>query len=105
MMAGILGALLEAWEELRIHKMRVLLSLLGVTVAVGAMTGISALVSTSDQLQREMIERQSGREGSLIMYTYDEEPSSDPSAGMLQRLEQYATFLAQHEITHASRNT
>src|SRR5699024_12290486 len=30
---GILGALVEAWEELRIHKLRVLLSLVGVAVS------------------------------------------------------------------------
>ena len=37
-MSGVVGAFSEAWAELRIHKTRVLLSLIGVAVAVTAIT-------------------------------------------------------------------
>ena len=40
---GLVGSVVEAWAELRIHRTRVLLSLIGVAVAVAALTGIVAL--------------------------------------------------------------
>ena len=38
-MTGVVGAIVEAWDELRIHKLRVLLALIGVACAVTAITG------------------------------------------------------------------
>lgn len=102
-MNGILGALIEAWQELRIHKLRVLLSLVGVAVAVAAMTGVSALVTSADQVQREMMERMSGREGSLTVYLYDEaDPGSLESTRAVN--ERFAEFVERNEIPYASRN-
>ena len=37
-MSGLIGALSEAWSEIRHHKLRVLLSLIGIAVSVGAIT-------------------------------------------------------------------
>ena len=37
-LTGFFGALVEAWAQLRIGKLRVLLSLVGVAAAVAAMT-------------------------------------------------------------------
>jgi putative ABC transport system permease protein len=42
-MIGVLGTLAEAWDEVRVHKTRVLLSLVGVFLAVFAMTSVTAL--------------------------------------------------------------
>ena len=36
----LVGSVIEAWAELRIHKTRVLLSLIGVAVAVTAITTV-----------------------------------------------------------------
>ena len=46
-MTGVVGAILEAWDELRIHRVRVLLALIGVACAVTAITGITAAVTMS----------------------------------------------------------
>lgn len=103
-MNGVIGALLEAWQELRIHKLRVLLSLIGVAVSVAAMTGVAALVSTTDQVQREMMERMNGREGSVTVYLYDE-TGDDPVESMRTTMTRFEEFVERNEIRYASRNT
>lgn len=103
-MNGVVGALIEAWQELRIHKLRVLLSLIGVAVAVAAMTGVSALVTSADQVQREMMERMGGREGSLTIYLNDDS-DGDPLEASRAVSERFAEFVERNEIRYASRNT
>lgn len=66
-MTVIVGALIEAWDELRIHKLRVLLSLIGVAVAVAAMTSVMAIGQMFAQANSEMMERWNGREVTLTV--------------------------------------
>lgn len=64
-MTGVVGAILEAWDELRIHRVRVLLALIGVACAVTAITGISAAVTMFGQAMQEENERMAGRDTTL----------------------------------------
>lgn len=64
-MTGVVGAILEAWDELRIHRVRVLLALIGVACAVTAITGITAAVTMFGQAMQEENERMSGRDTTL----------------------------------------
>ena len=64
-MTGIVGAIIEAWDELRIHRVRVLLALIGVACAVTAITGITAAVTMVGQAMQEETERMSGRDTTL----------------------------------------
>lgn len=58
---GLVGAVTEAWAELRIHRTRVLLSLIGVAVAVCALTTVVGFGSIVQQSTTESFERSSGR--------------------------------------------
>lgn len=71
---GFAAALLEAWQELRIHKLRVLLSLIGVTVAVASLTTALAGAGMARQMMTESLERD-GRPAMITTYAFD--PSSD----------------------------
>ncbi|MBM7412321.1 putative ABC transport system permease protein [Clavibacter michiganensis] len=62
---GLVGAVVEAWTELRIHRTRVLLSLVGVAVAVAAITSVVGLGAVVQQAQTEQMERSSGRPATL----------------------------------------
>jgi putative ABC transport system permease protein len=62
---GFVGAVLEAWDELRIHKVRVLLALIGVAVAVCAITAISAAGEMLRQVSAEQNDRWNGRAATL----------------------------------------
>lgn len=70
LITGIVGAVDEAWSELRIHRTRVLLSLIGVAVAVAALTGVVALGAMAQQATTESYERQSGRPATLYASAY-----------------------------------
>ncbi|CAN5265341.1 sporulation-delaying-protein transporter subunit SkiZ [soil metagenome] len=65
--SGFVGAVLEAWDELRVHRTRVLLSLIGVGVAVCALTSVVGIGAIAQQSQIEQLERGSGRPATLIL--------------------------------------
>lgn len=69
-MSGIVGAVVEAWDELRIHKVRVLLALVGVAVAVTAITTVTAAVTMLQQAMTEQTDRSMGRDTTLQMSVY-----------------------------------
>lgn len=70
-MTGVLGAFAEAWDEVRVHKSRVVLSLVGVFLAVFAMTTVTALGLMVAQVQQEQGERMGGRPATLSINAYD----------------------------------
>lgn len=96
-MTGLVGALVEAWDELRVHKLRVLLSLIGVAAAVTAITGVTAAVGMLGQAMREQTERWSGRETTLTVSAYPVTGSGDAaraSAAMADVVERYSVAYA-----------
>lgn len=76
-MSGILtflvGSTLEAWAEFRTHKARVIMSLIGVALAVLALTGVIAVGQVAQQSVTESLERDGGRPALLnISQPYQE---------------------------------
>ncbi|WP_346618995.1 ABC transporter permease [Blastococcus montanus] len=80
-MTGVLGALAEGWDEVRVHKARVVLSLVGVFLAVFAMTTVTALGLIVAQVQQESAERGSGRPATVAVSAYDSMTGMPPDAG------------------------
>ena len=99
-MTGLVGAVVEAWDELRIHKLRVLLALIGVAVAVCAITGITAAAQMMNQIVKEQTERSSGRETTLMVSAYPM-GSAAPSAAKYDA--EYARVVDRYGIEYASR--
>lgn len=66
-MSGLIGALTEAWAELRHHKLRVLLSLVGIAVSVAAIAAVLALGDYQRQVQVEQSDRYGGREATIAV--------------------------------------
>ncbi|GAA4974448.1 ABC transporter permease [Kineococcus glutinatus] len=64
-MTGIVAALTEAWGEIRVHRVRVVLALVGVFLAVFAMTTITAVGDMGRQVLGESFERGAGRPATL----------------------------------------
>lgn len=56
-MTGFLGALSDAWAEIRVHKLRVLLSLIGIAVSVGALTAVVAVSEYQRQFRADGVEK------------------------------------------------
>ena len=79
-MTGLLGVLAEAWGEVRVHKARVVLSLVGVFLAVFAMTAVTALGLIVAQVQQEQAERGAGRAATIGLSAYDPMTGMPPAA-------------------------
>lgn len=65
--APVAGAVREAWDELRVHKLRVLLSLIGVAVAVASLTAVVAIGELQRQYISEQNDRWGGREATIAI--------------------------------------
>lgn len=101
--AAFVGAVVEAWAELRIHKTQVLLSLIGVGVAVAALTGVVAAGSIATQATVEGFERQTGRPASIGMYAYNPMTGEQPSKAELDTA--FATAMERYGVTYVNRTT
>ena len=78
----LLGALIEAWGEVKVQKARVVLSLVGVVAAVAAMTIVIALGDLLLQSSRELAELYEGRSVTLrLTPESSSNASEDPAAG------------------------
>jgi putative ABC transport system permease protein len=67
---GVLAAISEAWGEIRVNRVRVVLSLVGVFLAVFAMTTITAAGNMARQMVGESTERASGRPATIRVDAY-----------------------------------
>src|SRR5690606_29335768 len=70
LLTNLVGAVDEAWAEWRTRGPRVLLSRVGVSVAVAALAGSVALGALAQQATTESYERQSGRPATLFASAY-----------------------------------
>ncbi|MDY0913494.1 ABC transporter permease [Rathayibacter festucae] len=102
-LTGVVGAIVEAWTELRIHRGRVLLSLIGVAVAVAALTGVVAAGGIARQANIEVSERSSGRPASLYLSAYTTGPEGVVDPVVMQ--DAWEKVLERYRIDYASRTT
>jgi len=75
----LIGALAEAWGEVRVQKARVVLSLVGVVAAVAAMSTVIALGDLIVQSNTEMMESWSGRSVTLTLMPQKVQTDQDVS--------------------------
>ena len=97
---SLVGAVIEAWQELRVHRTRVLLSLIGVAVAVCSLTTVVALGGIVQQANEELSERQSGRPASLFVSAYSNDGAPIDSSTMDAT---WSETLARYGIDFGSR--
>lgn len=96
------GVVLEAWTELRIHRTRVLLSLVGVAVAVTSLTTVVALGQIVQQATAEQNERAGGRPAILMVNGY----TADGSPADIDALdESFAASVERYAIGFSSHNS
>ncbi|MDQ1121529.1 ABC transporter permease [Microbacterium trichothecenolyticum] len=99
-LTAFVGALLEAWQEVRVHRTRVLLSLVGVAVAVCSLTTVVALGAIVQQASQELSERSSGRPATLYVSAY----RTDGGALDTKTMDAgWAEVVARYQVSYASR--
>lgn len=99
-LSGIVGACAEAWQEVRIHKGRVLLSLVGVAVAVCALSGAMALSAIAQQATIEQADSAGGRPATLTMSMQSSTGSAAETAVGEQA---WFDVMDRYEISYATR--
>jgi putative ABC transport system permease protein len=99
--AGLVGAVVEAWAELRIHKTRVLLSLIGVAVAVTAITAVVGVGAIAQQALTETSERQSGRPALISVSAYNEQTGATPTSEEMS--EAFGSTAERYSIDYVTR--
>ncbi|MDQ0574981.1 ABC transporter permease [Agromyces albus] len=99
---GAVSTVVEALEELRIHRGRVLLSLIGVAIAVCALTTVVGAGAIAEQANREVSERQSGRPAT-IQFNVGSEGGEAVDAATIDAA--WASVLERYDIAYGSRNT
>lgn len=100
-MSGFVGAVVEAWDELRLHKLRVLLALIGVAAAVTAITAVTAGLQMLTQGYKEQMERDGGRQVTLMIDSWQ---MSEQAAGADDLDAAFERALDRYGITWASRD-
>ncbi|HHW83629.1 MAG TPA: ABC transporter permease, partial [Actinomycetales bacterium] len=99
-MTGFVGTILEAWDEIRIHRLRVALSLLAIGLAITVMTSALALGQQMAQATQELSEQQGGRSVTLMVdYSLTDQKNTPKMA------EAFMEFVDRNEIEYASRIT
>lgn len=103
-MTALISAMVEAWSELRIHKTRVLLALIGVALSVAVLTTVVGVGNLAREGMRLDSERNGGREATLSVSIY-----VDPAMAQAPDAERTAKVLAavveRYGFTHATRVT
>lgn len=103
LLSNIVGAVVEAWAELRIHRTRVLLSLIGVAIAVAALTSVVGVGALAAQSTTESLERGSGRPATLTIYAYDATGQTTPDASLIDAA--FADVTQRYSIDWATRSS
>ncbi|MFQ4147772.1 ABC transporter permease [Arthrobacter sp. LAPM80] len=100
-MTAFISTIIEAWSELRIHKTRVLLALIGVALSVAVLTTVVGVGNLAREGMRLDSERNGGREATLTVSVY-----ADPGSALIPDSARTARVLdgvvQRYGFTHAS---
>lgn len=84
LITALVGSVVEAWSEFKVHKARVLMSLIGVAIAVGALTAVAAFTAIAQQATTESFERSQGRPAMISVNVYSVDGSKTPDADRIE---------------------
>ncbi len=101
-MTAFISTMVEAWSELRIHKTRVLLALVGVALSVAVLTTVVGMGTLAREGMRVDSERNGGREATLSVTAF---PRGPENAGTATLDEVLQGAVDRYGFTHASRFT
>ena len=101
LLSSIVGSVVEAWDEVRINRTRVLLSLIGIGVAVCALATVVGAGAVFGQAQTEQYERSSGRPATLMGYPPFSQTTQQPVEAA-QYFELMDTLVERYQVSHAT---
>lgn len=96
------STLVEAWAEFRVYRARVLMSIIGVAVAIMALTAVSAISAVARQSVVEASERSSGRPA-MLQFSMPYDGSGTPTTTESAFTDQVHTEMQRYHIRYWSR--
>lgn len=100
-MSDVAAAIQDAWTELRIHRGRVLMSLIGVTVAIAALTASVALGEVARTTMVQSMEANGGRPATVVFWI-DPGPNATEAPDPDAALDAIDAVTARYAIEHAT---
>ncbi|MFF9564619.1 ABC transporter permease [Leifsonia sp. NPDC014704] len=101
-LTSVYSVLVEAWSEFRVYRARVLMAIVGVAVAIMALTSIAAISAVAQQGVVEGLERGQGRPAMMnisLPYSEDGQPlTTDEEFGPL-----VTDALARYQVSYSTR--
>lgn len=101
-MTALISTVVEAFSELRIHKTRVLLSLIGVALSVAVLTSVVGVGNLAREGMRMNSERDGGREATLSVSVYSD-PMGAATTDSARTSRVLDAAIERYGFTHASR--
>ncbi|QYH36453.1 ABC transporter permease [Salinibacterium sp. M195] len=101
LLSSIVGSVVEAWDEVRINRTRVLLSLIGIGVAVCALATVVGAGAVFGQAQTEQYEKSSGRPATLMGYPPYSQATQQP-VDAAQYFELMDTLAERYQVSHST---
>ncbi|MGV8859502.1 ABC transporter permease [Rhodoglobus sp.] len=101
LLSGLVGSVVEAWDEVRINRTRVLLSLIGIGVAVCALATVVGAGAVFGQAQTEQYEKQSGRPATIMAYPPFSTVTNE-QADAAEFLDFMGTLVERYQVSHST---
>ncbi|WP_449628626.1 ABC transporter permease [Rhodoglobus sp.] len=101
LLSSLVGSVVEAWDEVRINRTRVLLSLIGIGVAVCALATVVGAGAVFGQAQTEQYEKQSGRPATIMAYP-PFSMTTNEQADSAQFFELMDTLVERYQVSHST---
>ncbi|NYE96443.1 putative ABC transport system permease protein [Psychromicrobium silvestre] len=96
-MTGFFAAVVEAWGEFKVHKTRVLLSLIGVALSVAALSTVVGMGDLARESIQQSQERSGGRSATVSAYI-----SPGPGVTMTSSRQKFIAVMKQYQLEYFS---
>ncbi|MFA4840563.1 MAG: ABC transporter permease [Agrococcus sp.] len=104
-MTDVVAAIQDAWTELRIHRGRVLMSLIGVTVAIAALTASVAVGELARSTLLVSMESNRGRPATLTLWIGPAAAEAPSAADHVAALDAIDAAVERYGVEYASART
>ncbi|WP_306233588.1 ABC transporter permease [Agrococcus beijingensis] len=104
-MTDVVAAIQDAWTELRIHRGRVLMSLIGVTVAIAALTASVAIGELARSSLLESMESQGGRPATITLWANGSSPEAPSASESLAAIGAMEAAVDRYRVDYATVRT
>lgn len=95
-MIGVWATIAEAWQEVRVHRGRIILALSGVSLAVAVLCAVFAMGQVSSTMAKAQFEAQGGRAATIQIQ------AAPTASSATEVTASFASIVERYEVTYSS---